>query len=353
MSNEPPITETPKKNGFKKWLPLLFTLGLMLFIFGVVLPQFIDYDAVFRTIGNIGATDWVLLAILGVLQFIPDGWVLQASLPGLRLRQGITVATVTSAVANIPPGGLDIVVRYHMTRGWGFSSQAATASTMITWLLATASKLFMPVLAVLFLSLNRIQDDDLDFLAVLGLGIVAVGAILVAVGLRSTRFVSGMGRLLTRIVHRLGNFFRRDWVVDLETGLLDFRDQTADVIRSRWHIGMLAAIAGQFMFFLIMLTAVRSVGLGAETISTAVVFAAVAAVAAITTIPIFNAPGLNEALYMSILAFAAGSGSADQIAAAVFVFRLITWLLPIPVGGISYTRWKGRTEQGMPTTMEA
>ena len=345
MSNEPTLPEA-QESSLKKWLPLLFTVGLMLFIFGVVLPQFIDYDAVFRAIGNIGATDWVLLAVLGALQFVPDGWVLQASLPGLKLKQGITVATVTSAVANIPPGGFDIVVRYHMTRGWGFSPQAATASTMITWLYATASKLFMPVLAVLFLSLERIQDGDLDFLAALGLGIVAGGAILIALGLRSTRFVSALGRLLTRFVHSLGNVFRRDWVVDLEDGLLNFRDQTADVIKSRWHVGMLAALAGQFMFFLIMLTAVRSVGLGSDAISTGVVFACVAAVAAITTIPIFNAPGLNEALYMSILAFAAGQGSADQVAAAVFVFRLITWLLPIPVGGVSYTRWKDRTAPG-------
>jgi uncharacterized membrane protein YbhN (UPF0104 family) len=52
---------------------------------------------------------------------------------------------------------------------------------------------------------------------------------------------------------------------------------------------------------------------------------------------------------MSILAFAAGQGSADQIAAAVFVFRLITWLLPIPVGGVSYTRWKDRTATGAAT----
>ena len=347
MSFEPTTQEVPRQRGLKKWLPLLITLGLMLFIFGVVLPQFIDYDAVFRAIGNIDGFTWLLLAILGVLQFIPDGWVLQASLPGLKLKQGVTVATVTGAVANIPPGGLDLVVRYHMTRGWGFSPQAATASTMVTWLFATASKLFMPVIAVLFLSVERIQDDDLDFLAVLGLGIVAGGAILIALGLRSTRFVLALGRLLTRFVHFLSGVFRRDWVVDLEDGLLNFRDQTADVIKSRWHVGLLAGLAGQFMFFLIMLTAVRGVGLGNDTISTGVVFAAVAMVAAITTIPIFNAPGLNEALYMSILAFAAGQGFADQIAAAVFVFRLVTWLLPIPVGGVSYTRWKNRTSHGM------
>jgi len=334
----------PGPAGWKRWLPLIITGLLVLFIFGVVLPQFIDYGAVFRAIGNVDALTWGLLAILAVVQFVPDGWMLQASLPGLRLKQGVTVATVTSAVANIPPGGLDIVVRFHMTRGWGFSAHAATASTMVTWLFATATKLFMPILAVLFLSLNRIQDDDLDFLAVLGLVIVVVGVVLIVFGLRSTRFVSVVGQFLTRVVHRLARLMRRDWAVDLEQGLLHFRDQTADVIRSRWHLGMLAGLAGQMILFVIMLAAVRGVGLDPDAIPTVVVFAAVAAVAAITTIPIFNAPGLNEALYMAILGFAAGQGSADEVAAAVFIFRLITWLLPIPVGGVSYTRWKALTE---------
>ena len=342
MNAEPTESHDPERSRMKKWLPLLVTVGLMLFIFGFVLPQFIDYEAVFRAIGDISIGSWLILAILTAWQFIPAGWLLQSSLPGLKLKQGVTVGTVTNAVANIPPGGLDLIVRYHMTRGWGFSAQAATTSTMLTWVFDTAAKLIMPVFAVLFLSLVRIRDDDLDFLAILGLTIVVVGAVLIAVGLRSTRFVAGLGRLLTRFVHFLSRIFRRDWVVDLEEGLLGFRDQTAGVIGARWHVGILSGLANQFTLFLVMLTAVRGVGLDSTEIGTTVVFAAVAAVAVVTTIPIFNAPGLNEALYISILNFAAGGGHADEIAAAVFVFRLVTWLIPIPIGGVSYTRWKGR-----------
>lgn len=345
MAPDPNTPEIEKSRGLKKWLPLIVTVGLMIFIFGFVLPQFIDYEAVFRAISDVSIVAWLVLAILGIWQFVPAGWLLQSSLPGSTLKQGLTVATVTNAVANIPPGGLDLIVRYHMTRGWGFEPQAATASTMLTWIFDTAAKLLMPVLAVLFLSMVRIRDDDLDFLAVLGLAIVVVGAILIAAGLRSTRFVAGLGRVLTRFVHFSSRVFKRDWAVDLEEGLLNFRDQTAVVIKARWHLGILAGLTSQFTLFLVMLTAVRGVGLDSTEIGTTVVFAAVAAVAVVTTIPIFNAPGLNEALYISILSFAAGGGHADEITAAVFVFRLITWLVPIPIGGVSYMRWKERMAQ--------
>ena len=109
------------------------------------------------------------------------------------------------------------------------------------------------------------------------------------------------------------------------------------------HVGILAGLANQFVFFLIMLTSVRGVGLSADDVSAPMVFAAVAAVAAITTIPIFNAPGLNETLYISILGAVSGGGFSDEIAAAVFVFRLITWIVPIPIGAVSYSRWQRET----------
>jgi len=249
------IGDGTRQSGLRKWLPLLLTVGLMLFIFGVVLPQFIDYDAVFSAVGDMSMTAWLLLALLTAWQFVPMGWLLQASLPGSTLKQGVTVASVTSAVANIPPGGLDLVVRFHMTKNWGFSAPAATTSTMLTWVFDTTAKLLMPVLAVLFLSLARIRNDDLDFLAILGLAIVVIGSVLIAIGLRSTKFVAALGRLLTRFVHRISRVFRRDWTVDLEQGLLDFRDETAEVLKARWHVGILSGLAMQATLFLIMLTA--------------------------------------------------------------------------------------------------
>ena len=335
-SNEEPATESSGRG----WLTILLTVGLMLFVFGVVLPQFIDYDAVFRAIGNITAVGWLLLIALGLLSYIPDGWVLQASLIGLKIRQAIRISSVTFAVANIPPGGLELVARFQMSRGFGFDARSATASTVVSWVFTTTSKLLMPVIAVLLLSLDRIQDDDLDFLAILGLSIVLVGAILIAIGLRSTKFVAALGRLMTRSVHFLGRLFKRAWEPDLERGVLELRDETSTVIRSRWHAGVLSGLSGQIVFFLIMLTAVRTVGLGSDAVSFTVIFAAVAGVAAVTTIPIFNTPGINEAIYISVLTAAAGREFSDEIAAAVFVFRLITWIMPIPIGAVSYTRWK-------------
>lgn len=63
-------------------------------------------------------------------------------------------------------------------------------------------------------------------------------------------------------------------------------------------------------------------------------------VAAVTTIPIFNAPGIAEATFISIFNSVVGAGSADAVAAAVFVFRILTWVAPIPFGSLAFTRWR-------------
>ena len=35
-------------------------------------------------------------------------------------------------------------------------------------------------------------------------------------------------------------------------------------------------------------------------------------------------------------------GDADQVTAAVLVFRALTWLLPVPLGALTYLGWRWR-----------
>lgn len=70
---------------------------MVLFIFGYLLPQFVDYDGVLRAIGEIWTSEWLLLLLLSVLRVIPEGWGFQAALPGATLPQGISQFLVTAA----------------------------------------------------------------------------------------------------------------------------------------------------------------------------------------------------------------------------------------------------------------
>ena len=63
---------------------------------------------------------------------------------------------------NVPPGGLDLISRFQMSRSWGFPASAATSATIASWVFAAASKLVLPIVAVAFLTIRSVRADDLD-----------------------------------------------------------------------------------------------------------------------------------------------------------------------------------------------
>lgn len=339
---------------WKRLLPTVIGIGIVAFIFGWVLPQFIDYEAVFRAIGEISLGEWAILIAVALVRFLPEGWIFVAAQPGLSIGQGTQLFLVSETLTNIPPGGLDLVARYQMSRSWGFSTGESTAATIASWLFASLSKLVLPIAAVLFLAANRLRDDDLNSLALIAFLIVVAGGAILFVILRSKRLAARVGVFLGAVVRRVSGLFRREVHTDFRALVLEFRERSADVLRSRTPLGLVAGLTARVASFAVLLLALRFVGLGSDQIDWTVAFAAFAASVALTVVPIFNMPGIAEAVLIGTFSAASGGGSTDQIAAAVFVYRILTWLTPIPFGGLAFTRWRDRMqEEGKTEVLDA
>lgn len=105
-----------------------------------------------------------------------------------------------------------------------------------------------------------------------------------------------------------------------------------------------AAFCTQAVVFAALLVALRAAGLGEDVLPWWDVLFAHALVIILTSVPITpGSIGIAELAYTGILTAVAGDGVAAQVAAGVILFRLATWLLPIPVGWISALVWKSRT----------
>ncbi len=330
---------------WKRALPIVVSLAILVFIFGWVLPQFIDYDAVFRVIGRLDAIEWIVLVVVALLRFVPEGWVFVAAQPGLTIKQGTSLFLTTNALANVPPGGLDLITRYQMSRWWGFPASAATASTVASWIFSTFGRLVLSVIAVALLTVRRIQNDDLDALALIGLLVVVVGSLALFLILRSPALATRIGRTLGRFVRFVAGLFRKEVTTDFGQLVVEFRDQSSDVLKRRWHLGLAASLTAQLASFLVLFLSLRFVGIDSGELHWTVAFAAFAIVAIAGTIPIFNVPGISEAIYIGIFNSVVGDGSTDLVAAAVFVFRILTWVAPIPLGGIAFTRWRDQVRR--------
>ena len=189
MTSEPPPVSN-KQPLWKRLLPIILGLGIVVFLFGWVLPQFIDYEAVFRAIGNISALEWIVLLVAAAVRFIPEGGIYIAAQPGLTTGQGTKLFLVAETLSNGPPGGLDLISRFQMTRTWGFTAASSTSATIAGWVFTSLSKIVLPIIAVALLAIDRIQDDDLNALALPATVVAVVGTLGIGLVLRSPKLAT-------------------------------------------------------------------------------------------------------------------------------------------------------------------
>jgi uncharacterized protein (TIRG00374 family) len=120
---------------------------------------------------------------------------------------------------------------------------------------------------------------------------------------------------------------------------LKFRDRTALLLHARWHWITVATLVSHLSLFLVLLMALRFVGVGAEQVSTAEALAVFAFARLLTAIP-FTPGGLGVIELAMITGLAAAGGPRALVAAAVLVYRALTFVLPIPVGLGTYLFWR-------------
>jgi uncharacterized membrane protein YbhN (UPF0104 family) len=93
--------------------------------------------------------------------------------------------------------------------------------------------------------------------------------------------------------------------------------------------------------------ALRFTGVSDEALGWGQVFVVYALVQGLTVLPLTPGDaGTSEVAYIGLLTAAAGSGLVNEITAAVILFRLLTWLIIIPVGIGALAVWRrtaGRT----------
>jgi uncharacterized protein (TIRG00374 family) len=91
--------------------------------------------------------------------------------------------------------------------------------------------------------------------------------------------------------------------------------------------------------FLVLLLALRHVGVGADEVGWVEALAAFAFVRLISALPI-TPGGLGVVELGLTAALIAADGPREAVVAAILVYRALTYLLPIPFGLAAYIRWR-------------
>src|SRR5919198_3612234 len=168
---------------------LLFP-AIVVGVFVGILPRIADLDKVWVAISSMSWTEYLVLSLLTVWNVVTYWPMLVAAMPGLTLGQAAVVCqTSTSVAMTLPAGGaLAVGVSYAMYSSWGFSGAAVARSAMATFFANMSFKLVLPGVALLLLVLEGDASGELLATALLGVGVLVAGIVLITLLLRAERF---------------------------------------------------------------------------------------------------------------------------------------------------------------------
>jgi putative heme transporter len=162
-----------------------------------------------------------------------------------------------------------------------------------------------------------------------------------AAALSSSGMARRVGNLAARVVNRLLRIVRRGPVGWDEESLVRFRSAAIGLLRRRWHILTLATLAGQLSVFLVLLASLRALGVDSGEVSMIEAFAAWSLARVLGSIPI--TPGGLGIVELGLTTALAGFGGNNAgVVAAVLVYRFLTIVPTLVLGGAAAATWRRR-----------
>ena len=345
-AEETPADDAAEQTAGRSWIRTVITIVLAALLIYLLWGIFtaIDWKAVVDGIRGLSLTAWIALIVVSVLRIIAEAWVLDAVLPGLGLWRATLAFLAPSAAASVIPGPADLAARFGMYSSWGFSANDTGISVMASWVFTTGAKVALPILAAIGLAAVGRANADVETIVIIAAAVLLGGVILLVVLLRSEQLARRLGHWMGRTGKRLVKPFRIDLPDEIEGDLAErfahFRATAGVLIRERWPVASTAALSAQLLQFGILLVSMRGVGITSDQLHWAEIFAAFALIQLITAIPITpGGIGIAEAGYVTLLVVESNRALADAVTAATLIYRLFSWIIIIPLGGLAWLLW--------------
>lgn len=319
----------------------VIALVLVIGVFAFVLPRVADYGDVWDAVTSLSAAGIAALAVAALINLLTFGppWV--AALPGLSYLHALVMSQASTAAASVLPGGdaVGMGLSYSMLRRWGFTPEQVTVATAATAVWNAFANVVFAVAAVGLLAASGETHPLLTTTAVIGSSIVAVSIALFAVALNDDGNARLIGGFAQRLWNRVAHVVKRQPASGWDDWLVGFRREAVGLLRRRWLALTGATLLGHLTVFVVLLVALRAVGVPSADVSFAEAFAAWALIRIITTVPI--TPGGLGVVELGLTGALVSFGGNDAAAvAAVLLYRVLTYVPPIALGGLCLIVWR-------------
>ena len=326
---------------------VVLAAGLVALVFFGLLPKLVDVGDVWRTLR---AMTWLELLTLGLAAVWNLGSYLLpqlVALPGLTPRQAALESHTSTAVGNLVPVGqaVGLGVTYRFYSSYGFSPPEIALSLLVQGVWNNFLKLGMPLVAVGLLVVTGDAGGALAPVAAIGVVAFALALAGLALALSSERRAARIGGACAAAVSLPRRLAGREGRPAWSEATVRFRALAVQLLRARWHWLTAATLVSHLSLFLVLLLALRHVGVAESEVSWVEALAAFALVRLLSAFPI-TPGGLGVVEFGLAAGLVLAGGDRAQVVAAVLVFRLLTFVLPVPIGAVTWWLW--RRSEGRP-----
>jgi uncharacterized protein (TIRG00374 family) len=298
-------------------------------------------------------TRYELAAVLaaGLWNLMTYWPVLMISLPGLRLGEAAVVNQASTAVSNaVPAGGaVALGVTYRVLRTWGFTSRSIANLVVATSVWNNMVKLGLPVIVVATMVFTGALRESTSELAAVGLLALIVSGLVAARLLAHEEAARRVGSWIDSAIARVRRSRARPGGTDVTGWLLRTRIELIALVRRRGAAMTAVSLVSHLSLYLVLLTAIRAIGVSDDQLDWEKILAGFAFVRLLSALPVTPGGfGVVEFGYVAYLTAGAEHLSAD-VTAAVLLFRAITFVFPVALGGVAWAVFTTRTSWRRPS----
>jgi uncharacterized membrane protein YbhN (UPF0104 family) len=323
----------------------LISFGLLYWIFFVKLPQDVDISQVWTTVQALTLSQNFFLCMAGLLTVWAVGWTAATVLPGLPVSKATEASVVGQMTSVALPPPLDMVIRFTMYKTYGFSADKSAIAVVIAGIARYFTVVAIPLIGMAAIIIAG-QGSSRTVVWFIGVGIVFLFALwLMRLILSSKKSAKAVGVVVQKIVNIARKLIRRKPLTNLSDDVVDFGARTSDVAVTHFKPIAVSNIAWGLSCFVVFLLSVRFCGIDASIMSTPVVLLIAGCMLLLNCIPLTpGGIGISEAVLLSVIPFS-GPEVEAAFTAALFVYRVYTWLLPMPLGIVAYITWRLRIKK--------
>jgi putative heme transporter len=343
---------SPKAQISQGWLvaKIVLAAAVIAACFVYAIPKFASYSQVLTEIKTMTPVEIGILLVATALNLVTYWWQTMVSIPRLTLWQAAVNNQTATTVANtVPAGGyVAVAVSYDMYRSWGFTGTDVGVSVAVTSVFNIFARLLLPAAALALVIVTGRASGGLVGASVAGALILATLVVLFALVMWKEPLAYRIGSRIGNVAMWAARLVRRPRTFAWGDVAVGFRRNTIDLVVARWLALSSSTIISHLTLYLVMLLALRFVGVSNDEVSWAQVLGVFALGRLLTALPITpGGVGVVEVVYIAGIILA-GRGHTTtpvevfhaQVTAGVLVFRALTYGIQIPIGGITYIIWK-------------